>query len=237
VIVDGYSPGKAVTVHYNTAAPQNAVLELGLDVTNLAALLFLAPFNAVAFGFVAGVFVWLRSQQLGRPMLGVFFRSDVLGQTIRFYEVSPAMVALAAGGGMGFVSVFAYLLLTIFLPIQAALALGWIATIAAAVFGWRYARRKYTEIRRDTLRSRIELRSPDGLSYSVGQDDVQPVTYSVRVTKDSDGDRVERFPLNLPFFDPASQLDRSLPLPEQTTETEAEQFATWLNGVLCVAKR
>ena len=231
-IVNKYSAEKNVTVHYDAANPEEAVLELGLDPANLAVLLFLVPFNAVGLGFVAGVFVWIRSLQLRRPILGVYFRNDVLGQTIRLYEISPALVALGAGGGMGFVSVFGFLLLSMLIPIPVAIGIGWIATIAAAVFAYRYARGKYTEIRRDTLRSRIELRALDGLRYSIAQEDLQPVTYSLRVKKDSDGDRVERFPLTLPFFDPASNCHHSLPLPEQTSESDAEQFVKWLNGVL-----
>jgi hypothetical protein len=224
-----------VTVHYNSAAPQEAVLEIGLALTNLAVVLFLTPFNAVAFLFVAGVFVWIRSKQLGRPVLGVFVRDDVLGQTIRIYDTSPALVALAAWGGMGFLSIFGYLLLSMLLPMEVALAIGWVATIGAAVFGWRYARKKYTEIHRDALRSRIELRAPNGLSYSVTQEDLRPAQYSLRVGKTSDGDRVEKFPLSLPFFDPASQQERSLQLPEQGTEGDARKFAVWLNGVLAIS--
>lgn len=231
-IVDRYSPGKTVLVHYNTTAPHDAVLELGLGITNLAVALFLTPFNAVAFVFAGGTFAWIRSKQLRRPVLGVFFRDDVLGQTIRIYDASPMFVAIAAGGATGFVSIFGYLLLSMLVPIEVAVALGWIATIGVTVVSWWYARKKYTEIRRDALRSRIELRSPDGLSYSVAQEDLQPVRYSVRTTKDSDGDRVEKYPLSLPFFDPASRLEQSLTLPEQGTEADAKRFASWLNGVL-----
>ena len=223
-------------MHYNFVAPQDAVLERGLDTANLAALLFLTPFNAVAALFVGALLAWIRSKQLKRPVLGISVREDGLGQTIRLYHSSPTLVAIAAAGGTGFVSIFGYLLLAILLPFLAALALAWIATISAAAFGWWSARKKYTEIRRDALRSRIELRSPDGLSYSVAQDDLRPVQYSLRTAKDSDGDEAQRFLLTLPFFDPASQQERSLPLPEQTTETEAKQFATWLNGALGATK-
>ncbi|WP_254510643.1 DUF3592 domain-containing protein [Anatilimnocola floriformis] len=230
--VSKYLPGNAATVHYDSAAPEEAVLELGLDSANLLVLLFLVPFNAVALGFVAGACAWIRSRQLGRPMMGVYFRNDVLGQTIRLYEISPALAALMAGGGTGFVSVFAFLLITMLLPSDVAIALGWIATIAAAVWGWWFARRKYTEIRRDPLRSRIELRSPNGVSYSVAHEDLQPVTYSRQESKDSDGDRVEKFPLTLPFFDSATQSPSSLTLPEQSNEADAELFTKWLNSML-----
>lgn len=234
-IVDRYPTGKAVPVHYNAAAPQEAVLEQGLAFTNLAVVLFLTPFNAVAFVFSGGVLAWLRSKQLGRPILGVYFRDDVLGQTIRIYSSSPTLVAIAAAGGTGFLSIFGCLLLSMMIPLEFAVALGWIATLGVTVFAWWYARKKFTEIRRDALRSRIELRSPDGLSYSVAQEDLQPVRFSHRVSKDSDGDRVEKYPMNLPFFDPASQVQKELTLPEQTTAADAQQFATWLNGVLGVA--
>lgn len=233
-IVDRYRPGKAVAVHYDSQVPQEAVLELGLETANLAVVLFLTPFNAVAFLFAGGLFAWIRSQQLGRPVLGIYVRNDVLGQTIRMYDASPTLVALAAWGGAGFVSIFGYLLLTIILPMEAALAMGWTATLGATFFAWRYARRKYTEIRRDALRSRIELRSQDGLNYSVAQEDLRSAQYTRRTKKDADGDRSEKFPLNLPFFDPASQQERWLQLPEQSSEVDAKRFAAWLNGVLAI---
>jgi hypothetical protein len=233
-IVDRYSSGQAVVVHYDSATPQEAVLELGLDSANLAALLFMMPFNALALGFIAGLVAWIRSMRLGRPVLGISVRNDGLGKTIRIYEFSPAVFALAAGGGAGFVSTFGYLLFTIMFPFEVALALAWLVTIGAATLGWWYGRRRYIEIRRDALRSRIELRATDGSSYFVLQENIQPVQYARRMTKDSDGDDVERFPLTLPFVDPASQQAQALTLPEQTTEADAKQFATWLNGVLGV---
>jgi hypothetical protein len=233
-VVDRYPPGRAVTVHYHPAAPDRAVLEVGLDTAGLLGLLFLTPFNSVAFLFAGGALGWIRSRQLGRPVLGISVRNDGLGQTIRIYDVSPVMVALAVWGGVGFVSIFGYLLLTSLLSFEAALALGWIATLGAAVFAWWRARRKYTEIRRDLLHGRIEFRTPDGLSYSVVTEDLQPLQYSLRTSKDSDGGRVEKYPLGLPFFDPASQVSRTLPLPEQATEAAAQRFAEWLNGVLGV---
>jgi hypothetical protein len=234
--VSRYVWGQAVTVRYNPAAPDDAVLERGFEPANLLLVLFLMPFNAVALGFIAGTCAWLRSMRLGRPVLGVFFRDDGLGQRIRIYHSSPAIGALVAGGGAGFLSTFAHMLLSMLLPFEVALSLAWIATIGAIAFGWWYARKKYIEIRRDTLRGRIELRTADGLSYFIAQEELQPLQYSRRTTKDSDGETVERFPLSLPFFDPASQQERSLALPEQTTEDEAKHFVTWLNGVLGVDK-
>lgn len=232
VMVARYSLGQAVTVHYHPSAPRDAVLELGLDVAGLLGMIFLTPFNAVAFAFVGGTLCWIRSWQLGRPVLGVSVRDDRLGQTIRIYDVSPAFVALAAWGGTGFVSIFACLLLSTVLPTEAALSLGWIATLGATVFAWSYARQRRTEIRRDALRGRVELRAADGLSYSILQEDLQPVQVSLRAAKTSDGDRIEKFPLSLPFFDPASQQERSLPLPEQPSESAAKSFAAWLDGAL-----
>lgn len=231
-IVARYAAGQTVPVHYDPQAPGEAVLELGLEAANLLGLLFLTPFNAVAFLFAGGFLAWVRSRQLGRPVLGIAVRDDGLGLTIRIYDLSPTLVGIAISGATGFVSVFTYLLLTMYLPLAVTLALLWCVTLVAGLLGWWFARRKFTELRHDLLHGRLEVRQRDGQVLSIAQDDLRPVRFSRRTSRDAEGQRVERFQLTLPYFDSASQAERSLQLPEQTTAAAAERFAAWLNRVL-----
>jgi hypothetical protein len=233
-LADRYPAGQRVTVHYNPSAPSDAVLELGPDLGSFYAALCLAPFNAVALAIVGGLFGWLRSRQLGRPITGVSVRSDGLATTVRVYEKSPTVAALLSFGGAGLLSASGVPLFTWVMPFETAIALGWSATLAATLGSWWYARKKYAEVRLDGLRGRLEIRHHDGRTCSLARENVKPVNYTLKLATECDGDRQERFPLQLPYFDPESQESRTLALTEETTEEHAELFAAWLNRLLAL---
>jgi hypothetical protein len=236
-IVDRYPAGQAVTVYYHPAAPGNAVLELGLDTSGIAGMLFLTPFNAVAAAIIIGAAAWRRSLRLGRPVLGISVRDDGLTQTARIYEFSPVLAAVVAWGGSGFLGIFACLGLAMVVSLEAALAICSAVVLGVTWIVWRKARRNYTELRRDPLHGRVEVRTPDGRAIVIPSEDLQPLRYVQEETTDSEGDRVQKYRLAIPYFDAATQTEKSIPLPEQSTEADAKRFATWLNGVLGVEKR
>jgi hypothetical protein len=231
-LVRKYRVGQDVTVHYNPAQPQRAVLELGPDLGNFFAVIFLAPFNAIALGITGGLWATMRSKQLGRPILGISLRNDGLTTTIRIYEQSPTCSALAAWGGGGFFATFGVLLAMWAMPMEYAIALGWSATLAAIYLAWHYARKKYSEIRLDAMRGRLDIRDTDGRTYSPTREAVQPASYSPRTTTDSEGAKTTKYPLSLGYLDPESNASRMLVLPVQSSADDAELFTAWLNGLL-----
>ncbi|WP_425616624.1 DUF3592 domain-containing protein [Anatilimnocola sp. NA78] len=230
--VRNYPVQQTVPVYYHPSSPQHAVLETGLAITSFAGLLFLTPFNAFAFGLVGGVYAWLRGRQLGRPVIGLSVRDDGLNRVIRIYQASPAFMALVAWGATGFITVFGVMLASIVISLELAIAMGGIITLTAPLVGWWLAAKYYSQLRRDTMRGTIEIREADGRVSLVVEQDLQPARYSRRQTTDSDGDKSERFPVELPFHDPATNTVRSLKLPEQVTEEDAKRFVSWLNGEL-----
>jgi len=231
-VLSNYPVQKTVTVYYNPDAPADAVLEKELDIAGFYGLLFLTPFNAISFGFVGGVYAWLRGKQLGRPVIGLWVRDDGLNRVIRIYRMSPAFVALVAWGGTGFLTIFGVMLLNFFISLESAVVLGWLVTLAAPLVGWWQASKYYSQLRRDTMRGTIEIREADGRVSLLQDKDLRPARYSCRQTTDSDGDKSERFSVELPFHDPATSEVRKLTLPEQMTEDHAKLFVHWLNGEL-----
>jgi hypothetical protein len=226
-----YGVDQAVTVYYNPAQPQTAVLELGPSIDNFYAALGLAPFNAVAFFLIGGLWSRWRTRQLGRPVAGVSLRSDGLITTVRLYERSPTFAAVANFGGFGFLTLFGVTLAMWLMPLEAALALGWSAVLAVTFLAWRSARKKYAEIGVDTLRGRVDIRDYDGRTYSLDREDIQQVSYSSRTNTNSEGTKTT-YPLGLSYLDPESQKPCLLALPEQSSAEDAEFIAHWLNGLL-----
>lgn len=229
-----YPVGKAITVYHDPADPRKAVLELDLDAANLFGLLFMSPFNALAFAFVVGFWNWLRSKRLGRPVAGVAVRDDGLTTTVRLYEFSPVLAALVGWGAVGFLGIFVVLLLSQAIGMEAAAALGWSAAFAAGFVAWRYALQRRTEIRRDVITGRVELLPAGGIPSVIAPQDLRGVRYSELSRRGSKGNRVLSYPVRLVYFDQDQQRELSQSFSEYMTSESAAEFAYWLNGVLGV---
>jgi hypothetical protein len=231
-----YSVNQAVTVYFDPAVPENAVLEQGIDVATFFILLFLAPFNAVAFGIIGGTLGWWRGRALRRPGAGISVRNDGFRTTVRVYTSSPALVALAAWGGAGLVSVFALIVVQAVTSLEVAVAAGWIFTFGCALVAWYLARRHYWQFGRDALTGKIEVREPTGQISQVAAGDLEPAAYSSKTTTDSEGDTSERFPVELKFNDLTAGESRSLQLREEYSEEAATRFVAWFNGLMFPGK-
>jgi hypothetical protein len=227
-----YSVNQAVTVYFDPAVPENAVLEQGIDVATFFVLLFLAPFNAIAFGIVGSALGWWRGRALSRPGAGISVRNDGFRTTVRIYTSSPALVALAAWGGAGLVSVFALLIIQMVTSLEVAVAAGWIFTFVCTLVAWFLARRNYWQFDRDALTGRIEIREPSGQISQVAAGDLEPAAYSSKTTTDSEGDTSERFPVDLKCDKLTTGESRSLQLREEYSEEAAARFVAWFNGLM-----
>lgn len=227
-----FAVDQVVTVYYDPAEPANCVLEQGIDVGTFFVLLFLTPFNAISFAFAGGTLIWWRGKALGRPSAGVSVRDDGFHTTVRVYATSPALMALAAWGGAGFLCIFGVMLVQMVTSLEFAVSAGWIVTFTATLVAWVLARRHYWQFRRDALTGKIEIREPSGQLSLAADGDLQPAAYSSRTTTDSDGDKSERFPVELKFNDPTAREARGLQLPEQLSEEAATRFVDWFNRLM-----
>ncbi|QDU31806.1 hypothetical protein ETAA8_69660 [Anatilimnocola aggregata] len=231
-VISNYPILKTVTVYYYPDAPADAVLEKDLEIAGFYGLLFLTPFNAISLGFIGSAIGGWRAQRLGQPLTGVSVQSNGLNTVIRIYKHSPILSAFAAWGGVGFLMIFGVNLLDLVISLESAVILGWLVTLAAPLIAWWQASKHYLQIRHDMLRGMIEIRETDGRVSLLVDKDLQPARYSRSLTTDNDGEKSGWFTVELPFCDPATNDVRTLTLPEQTSQEDAERFVRWLNGQL-----
>jgi hypothetical protein len=104
--VDANPEGATVQVFYNPHDPQDSLLSPGFRGSDFLMVLFLTPFNAIMLGFWQWTGGWLR-ERLVRPLAGgVKIITDGMSTRVRLPYVGPMGWALAATGGLGFVSMF-----------------------------------------------------------------------------------------------------------------------------------
>jgi hypothetical protein len=227
-LVARYPLNQQVTVYYDPQAPQTAVLERDLSAGNFFAMVFLAPFNALAIGMIGGALLWWRGRVLGIPTLGASVREDGFHTTIYVYKMSPALAALAAWGGSGFALTFLVLLAQLAMPLDWAVAGAWVLLLIAPIVGWWLAKKWYFKIQKDLLKGTFEVRDFDGLLYQVAEQDLQPARWKMRRSHDKKGKEIERFPISVRFVEAGNQT-RKIQMCEQTSEEEATRFVTWFN--------
>ncbi len=98
--------GEIVTVHYDAADPEDAVLQTGIDPATVFLLMFMTPFNVVMLGvwWLGGERAWHRWRGTEPKLVDWFF--DGATTRVRFPRVAPAAGGLAAIGGAAFASIF-----------------------------------------------------------------------------------------------------------------------------------
>lgn len=105
-MVSEHPAGSAVTVYYDPAQPQEAVLYPGIDGVDFIPALFLTPFNMMMFGLWCGCAAWLRERWFRPAAGGVKLIADGRVTRVRLPRWSPIWAGLATTGGLGFLAIF-----------------------------------------------------------------------------------------------------------------------------------
>ncbi len=106
-IVDQYPVGRQVPVYYDPQAPATAVLERGLNGTELFLAMFLTPFNMIMLALWGGVISGGSTQTDDPPEESLILETGS-GYEIVLPRVSP-LVAFGMGlGGGAFLMIFAH---------------------------------------------------------------------------------------------------------------------------------
>lgn len=221
-----------VTVHYNPRSPGDAVLEVGVNpVGILGAALMLTPFNAAALGFAGWLWMWLHAWWTGWPLVPMHVRRSGLEVRVRIYETSPALVVLTGIGFGTILGFFAAALLTLVIPMLAALIVGWCVALTLLIAAWRHHPHNYVEFRRDPLQGIIEVRRGNGTFQLAPGARFQSFFPKPSRRYEHEEGEPPRFALELRFED-VDRRTRKVTLSTSATAEESARVVEWLNKAL-----
>ena len=99
--------GSAITVRYNPARPDDALLEPGVSGGDLFLFMFLTPFNVVMLGSWYVVAGWIGNRRDPRRRLARRLRVRGTTSVVRVPGLSPVAVGGITAGAVAFVMIFA----------------------------------------------------------------------------------------------------------------------------------
>jgi hypothetical protein len=159
--VERHPLGKDVPVFYDARNPAEAVLQTGINGSDLFILLFMTPFNAVMLGIWVGAFSAGRQKFRAAPAGGVPFWDDGRNTYLRLPRYSPWMAGLATVGLGGFISIFVVGISTGFHPRLSTMVLVWTALlgggIGLALWQWRKLRQGVADLVIDPVAQSVRL--------------------------------------------------------------------------------
>lgn len=106
-LVDAHPAGASVTVYYDPAQPEEAVLFPGIEGADFMLVLFLTPFNMLMLGFWYGCAGMLRERRRRAAAAGVSPGGDEAATVGQRPPAVAVWWGLGTAGGLGFVSTLA----------------------------------------------------------------------------------------------------------------------------------
>lgn len=228
-------PGETITAYYQPSNPSVAVLRRTPSNLQWILPLGLCPFNALTLVGLLGLIDSWRSRTIGRPWLGMKVKEDDLSGThVTFYEISPLVAMLTAGGGAAFLLIFAVFFVPFdFLTIPMRVGIAWLLVVAAAIWAIVQVRSSTTTLLIDSFRSvlvyRFNAKTPEEM---VNLDEVECICKRREYSAERNGEEVWKTVVEIVAKDA-----RRLVLAKTTIENEANRMAEWLGEKLRVLVR
>jgi hypothetical protein len=227
------------TVYYNPKNPADALLEPGVDGSDLLLLLFALPLNVLTYALWSAMITRSREKSRIRPAGGVrIFKQP--GET----RVSLAQIpALAAGfygmAAAAFIAAFPAVIAGGFEPTLRLMKAAWAVVLAAggAVFVWRALRNGsgIYDLRLDQASQTITLPQMAGRQkpLTIARREISGVSMQRRASKSPGGLHFSYLPaLNRSGLDAESQSIKLITL--GWSEEKAQAFSQWLSQELGV---
>jgi hypothetical protein len=224
--------GSDVTVYYDAAEPQTAVLMRGIEGLDFSMLIFAIPFNAIMIGcFWAAYFVF-RMKFLKPPAGGVHIIDNGIQTRVRLPDTYPFFYALGTAAGIAFVSIFVIGFAFNFSPPLPLVAVFFTVIFTTAVLVYlRYARPLQAgemDLIIDDARQVVTLPASYGRApfIEVRRADLRDVYVDLETTRDSDNDPVHKYHVTLRHR--ANDRDNTDRLIHFNAQDRADGLSHWL---------
>ena len=229
--VAAHPVGATVTVHYDPVDPRNAVLQTGVDGSNLFMLMFMTPFNVVMLGvwWLGGERAWHRWRG-SEPKL-VDWSYDGATTRVRFPRVAPVAGALGAIGAGAFASIFIVGFTSGFHPSMEYVTTMWVLVGlgGAAAFAW--LRQQQASGAYDLVIGDRTVELPALFDRKARETIERKAIAGISVTKVAEGDNTPSYEIKLERRDGGAAK-----VAEWYDGEKAEELAAWLREKLNLRK-
>lgn len=233
-IVQQFPVGCQVKVYYSPNDPSNAVLQPGIEGTDLFLPLFMTPFNMVMLALWSAGLVALRRRWIGKIAGGVPILDDGFELRARLPRIAPWAVAAIVLAAAGFGLTFVVGIPCGFHPSLPLMGIVWLVLLG--VVGTIYFRGRLRlasgryDLVIDQTNGAVTLPQTFGRkeSKTLSSDQLRSVIVDRIEERDSEGARSLKFSPTLVWQDPQGTEHREKLAEWTVVPTRAEEFATWL---------
>lgn len=223
-----YPSGSQTTAYVSLDDPQAAVLQKGLEPTDLLLIMFLLPFNMIGIAMLVALVPLGRHKNTG----GVEIVENLREIRARLNPNTPWIAVAAALGCGSFAGIFVVFLGSRIFPMSAMIAVTWIAIIALCLDSWRRTREKRNSGHGDLVIHKLDKslqlwRLPLDASETHSKSALEKISLMEEKRKDSEGDSVTKHVLRLHL-----KSGDKLAIRESADEEDARAFAGWLRDQL-----
>jgi hypothetical protein len=232
-LVQQFPAGRQVRVYYSPNNPSDALLQPGIEGSDLFLPMFLTPFNAVMLAFWGAGLMGLRRWRRPEIAGGVPILDDGFEQRARLPRVAPSIVASIVLVAASFLLAFVVGIPCGFHPSLALMVGVWLALLAGAATIYFRAKLRVASGRYDLVIHQTSgaLTLPQTFGRKVPQtlsaDQVRSVIVETIEQRDSEGSRSLKYAPTLVWQAPHGAEHRDK-LGEWTNSARAEAFAAWL---------